>query len=97
MKIRCKLGVVNQQVRICIKIQFGKVLGFILEGSGKLLGTSWQPLDAQRALFFACVFASFAHLSQFDICFVIFGPKMVPRLDFGRVLGAFGEGLGSIF
>ena len=69
-------------------------MGSIWEGSGRLLGALWPLLGASGALFFALFVGFSAYLNPFGVLVAIFGPKMLPRIDFGRLLGGFWEGLG---
>ena len=68
-------------------------MGSIWEGSGRLLGALWALLGASWVLLFAFFVVFLAYVNSFFVLVTvaIFGPKMILRVDFGRVLGWFGR------
>ena len=56
IKKRCKIGMGEEKTKNRGKIKFGRVLGFIWEGFGTVLGHSWPPswpfFDRSKTSFF---------------------------------------------
>ena len=71
-------------------IKFGRVSGFIWGGSGRVLGVSWALLGASGLLFgrSEAIFLKAFIQDRLQEAFWI---------DFGSILGGFGEGLGGFW
>ena len=73
-----------------LKIGFGKVLGSIWEGSGSVCGVSWALLGPSWPFFGRSKASFFKALIQDRL-------QEAFWIDFGSILGGFGEGFGSIW
>ena len=71
-----------------LKIGFGKVLGFIWEGSGSVCGVSWALLGPSWPFFWRSKASFFKALIQDRL-------QEAFWIDFGSILGGFWQGLGG--
>ena len=89
-KNQYKFGTGNSRLQNRLQIRFGRVLGSVWEGVGRLLGVSWLLLGASWP-FFGRSKSSFFRALLED------GLQEASWIDLGSILEGFGEGLGRIW